>query len=88
MELQSPIVLWPNEVRAFSITTLYSIEIKMLQIFAQRMISMRTVILLILQMYAQWTLNGLSRISTTNCIAASMLTTEKHMGFSYSYNNV
>ena len=52
-------------------------------------------------MNAQWTLNGLSRISTTNCIAASRLhtiiffsefvnmLTEKHnMCFSYSYNNV
>ena len=70
-------------------------------------------------MNAQWTLNRLSRISTTNCIADSRLhtinfftgletpltasfgqdhcgkssefvnmLTEKHMGFSYSYNNV
>ena len=36
---------------------------------------MKTVILLIFQMNAQWTLNGLSIISTTNCIAASRLHT-------------
>ena len=81
---------------------------------------MKTVILIILQMNAQYTLNGLSIVSTTNCITASrlhrinfftgletplaalfgqdhyeksrkfvnMLTAKKHMGFSYSYNNV
>ena len=38
MELQFPIVLWPNEVLAYLITTLFDIEIEMVQIFAQRMI--------------------------------------------------
>ena len=71
----TPIVLWPNEVLTFSISTFYGIEIEMLQIFAQRMIWMKTVILKILQMNVRWTLNGLSIISTTNCIAASRLHT-------------
>ena len=30
MELQSPIVLWPNEVLTFSIATLFVIEMEML----------------------------------------------------------
>ena len=38
MELQSPIVLCPNEVLIFSIATFFGIEIEMVQIFAQRII--------------------------------------------------
>ena len=63
------------EVLTFSIATLFGIEIEMLQIFAQRITWMKTVILIILYMRSQWTLNGLSIISTTNCIAASRLHT-------------
>ena len=71
----APIALWPKEVLTFSIATLFGIEIKMLHSFVQRMIWMKTVILIILQMNAQLTLNGLSIMSTTNSIAASRLHT-------------
>ena len=42
---------------------------------AQRMLWIKTVILIILQMNTQWTLNGLSMISTTNWVASSRLHT-------------